>query len=57
MLVLTRKLGETIKIGDDVEIMVVQIGTHKVRIGITAPKDVNVDRSEVAEAKAKGEAK
>lgn len=49
MLVLTRKIGEEIVIGTDIRIMVVAIKGEKVRIGITAPKDVIVDRQEIHE--------
>ncbi len=44
MLVLSRKLNERIQIGDDVEIVVVRLGTHVVRIGVTAPKEVQILR-------------
>ena len=47
MLVLTRKPGEAIVIGDDVEIEIVSIGGGKVRVGITAPKTTSVHRKEV----------
>ena len=47
MLVLTRKPGEAIVIGDDVEIEIVAIGGGKVRIGITAPRSTSVHRKEV----------
>ena len=47
MLVLTRQRDEKICIGNDVEVSVVDIRGDKVRLGITAPKDVSVDRSEV----------
>jgi carbon storage regulator len=47
MLILTRKAGETIVIGDDIEISVVAIAGGKVRIGVRAPKDVTVHRKEV----------
>lgn len=47
MLVLTRKLGEKIFIGNDVIITVVDIDRHKVRIGVSAPKDVKVWREEL----------
>ena len=50
MLVLTRRRDETIMIGDDIEIMVVDIRGDKVRLGITAPKSVAVHRKEVYEA-------
>ena len=51
MLVLTRERDETIMIGDDVEIMVVSIRGDKVRLGIIAPREVQVDRKEVWERK------
>lgn len=50
MLVLSRKLGEEIIIGDDIRIMVVDIRGDKVRLGITAPNAVPVHREEVFEA-------
>ncbi len=49
MLVLSRKRDEVIKIGDDIEITVVDIRGDKVRLGITAPKEVTVHRKEVYE--------
>ena len=50
MLVLSRHRDETIMIGDDIEITVVDIKGDKVRIGITAPREVQVHRKEVYEA-------
>lgn len=50
MLVLTRKQGETIRIGDDVTITVVRTKGKAVRIGIEAPKHVPVLRGEIAKA-------
>ena len=47
MLVLTRKVGEVIVIGDDIRITVVDIRGGKVRLGIVAPEDVIVDRQEI----------
>jgi carbon storage regulator len=47
MLVLTRKTGEEIVIGDNVHVMVVGIKGQTVRIGINAPKEVVVDRQEI----------
>jgi len=49
MLVLTRKVGEEIVIGDDIRIKVVQIRGGNVRIGVVAPEEVTVDRKEVHE--------
>lgn len=50
MLVLSRQRDETIMIGDDVEITVVDIRGDKVRLGITAPTHIPVHRKEVYEA-------
>lgn len=50
MLVLSRQRDETIMIGDDIEITVVDIRGDKVRLGITAPKQIAVHRKEVYEA-------
>jgi len=50
MLVLSRKENESIVIGDDVFVVVVQIRRDKVRLGIEAPKEVTVHRREVYEA-------
>ncbi len=47
MLVLTRKRGETIHIGDGVVVTVVRIGGGQVRLGITAARDVEVVRGEL----------
>ena len=50
MLVLSRQRDETIMIGDDILVTVVDIRGDKVRLGITAPKEVTVHRKEVYEA-------
>ncbi len=50
MLVLTRKRDQSIIIGDNIEIMVVDIGQNEVRIGISAPRSLSVHRKEVYEA-------
>jgi carbon storage regulator len=50
MLVLSRQRDETIMIGDDVELTIVDIRGDKVRIGISAPSSVSVHRKEVYEA-------
>lgn len=47
MLVLTRKTGETIKIGDDIEITIVSSKNDQVKIGIKAPKNVEILRKEI----------
>lgn len=49
MLVLTRKTDESIMIGDDVQIKVVSVDGNKVRLGITAPREVQVHRLEIYE--------
>lgn len=47
MLVLTRKLGETIRIGDLVKVTVLEVRAGQVKLGIEAPNDVKVHREEV----------
>jgi carbon storage regulator len=47
MLVLTRKTGQSIMIGDGVEVQVLSVAGEKVRLGITAPRDVSIFRNEV----------
>ena len=47
MLVLTRKPGQSIMIGDGVEVQVLSVAGEKVRLGITAPRDVSIFRHEV----------
>ena len=53
MLILMRKPGETICIGDDITITVVGLERNRVRIGISAPRTVVVDREEIAAKKRK----
>jgi len=50
MLVLSRRKDESIMVGDDVEITIVDVRGDKVRLGITAPKHIPVHRREVYEA-------
>ena len=47
MLVLTRKPGQSIMIGDGVEVQVLSVAGEKVRLGITAPRNVSIFRNEV----------
>ena len=56
MLVLSRKLNEQIRIGDDITVTIVRIGGNVVRLGIVAPADVRVRRQEHVEADAKANA-
>ncbi len=50
MLVLTRKKEEAIVIGEDIEIVIVDVGEDRVRIGINAPRELKVFRKELLEA-------
>jgi len=47
MLILTRRVGETVIIGDEVQVTVLGVKGNQVRLGVTAPKDVAVHRSEI----------
>ncbi len=47
MLILTRREGETLNIGDDIKITILGIKGNQVRIGIDAPKDISVHREEI----------
>lgn len=47
MLILTRRVGETLYIGDDVKVTVLGVTAGQVRIGIDAPKDTEVHREEI----------
>ena len=49
MLVLSRKAGERILIGDDVAITIVRIGPNSVRVGIEAPRSMNIVREELCD--------
>ena len=55
MLVLTRKKNESIVIGENIVVMVIEVQGDKVRLGIDAPKEVSVHRREVYEAIKRGE--
>ena len=47
MLILARKVGETIVIGDDIKVVVMDVNGSQIKLGIEAPKDVTVNRVEV----------
>ena len=47
MLILTRRVGETLMIGDDVAVTVLGVKGNQVRIGVKAPRDVSVHREEI----------
>lgn len=55
MLVLSRRKDESIMIGDEVEVVIIEVRGNRVRLGITAPKSVPVHRKEVYEAIRKNE--
>lgn len=47
MLILTRRVGETLVVGDDVTVTVLGVKGNQVRLGVNAPKDVSVHREEI----------
>lgn len=50
MLILSRKVGEVVRINDDIEVTVVEIRGDKIRLGFSAPKEVPIYRAEVYDA-------
>jgi carbon storage regulator len=55
MLILTRRVGETVMIGNEVTVTVLGVKGNQVRIGVNAPKDVAVHREEIYERIKRGE--
>jgi carbon storage regulator len=51
MLILSRNIGEVVRVGDNIEVTVVAVNGHQVRLGINAPREVVVDREEIANRK------
>ncbi|TDQ58132.1 carbon storage regulator CsrA [Mesocricetibacter intestinalis] len=47
MLILTRKVGESLLVGDDISITILNVRGNQVKIGVNAPKDVSVHREEI----------
>lgn len=47
MLILTRKIGETLMVGDEVQVTVLGVKGNQVRIGVNAPKEIAVHREEI----------
>ena len=47
MLVFTRKVGEVFRIGDDVQVVIIKMDGNRVKIGIEAPKDIQIWREEI----------
>jgi carbon storage regulator len=48
MLVLTRRIGERIRVGDDIEIVVLQVAQGRVKLGLAAPPSISLRRGELA---------
>jgi carbon storage regulator len=49
MLILTRRVGESVVIGDEIAVTILGVKGNQVRVGVTAPKDVTVHRQEIYE--------
>lgn len=49
MLILTRRMGETLMVGDEITVTVLGVKGNQVRLGVNAPKDVEVHREEIYE--------
>lgn len=47
MLVLTRRIGETLMVGDDVAITILNVNRNQIKLGIEAPKDISIHRKEI----------
>ncbi len=47
MLILTRRIGETLRVGDDVKVTVLEVQGNQVRLGIEAPRSIEVHREEI----------
>ena len=47
MLILTRRVGETLMVGDDITVTVLEAKGNQIRIGVNAPKDIAVHREEI----------
>jgi carbon storage regulator len=47
MLILTRRVGETMMVGDDITVTILGVKGNQIRIGVNAPKDVQVHREEI----------